>query len=506
MNSPIGMAGSAAHSLGLTEGGGKAAVARALAVALLLGLAAIAYFRAAEHEVKLYATIFYLVSYSDGLIRRGLAGEIVSWFIDQRDIAAVRHAVTIAYTVLVVVFLACLFAWTIVLARRRRDYLLLGLLAVFLTSQFVPVVAHDAGFLDLYDYLLVLIAAVGFVRDRWIVVAFAGLVGPFVHEAFIFCWMPLAMVVAWERTSAGRIALLLSPLVSTALIYFGVSPEVTEARVMATAMSEGDKAQFVRWHFGQTFLSNLEMMIWKIRHNAINTTVGIVFSTLPAMVMVAVYGAIRRRWIDTAVLAGASFVSLSILLVAWDLSRLSVPASFFALLTILYMESVRPAGHCRWPAVAVCVAASILFVQVPVVYAFFEFATVADTGRPLDTRSWPIGRLTERGVRYFSRNIGPKFIDQIGHESPPGAVWYVEESAWRGVWLRRPGTDVYDATMTLAGDVVVYVVKIERSGNTIIARRIAPADARLDYLGMLEGRHIRGTYEGGPWTATIRYY
>ena len=70
---------------------------------------------------------------------------------------------------------------------------------------------------------------------------------------------------------------------------------------------------------------------------------------------------------------------------------------------------------------------------------------------------------------------------------------------------RRPGTDVYDATMTLAGDVVVYVVKIERLEH-IVARRIAPADARLDYLGMLEGRHIRGTYEGGPRTAIIRYY
>ena len=83
-------------------------------------------------------------------------------------------------------------------------------------------------------------------------------------------------------------------------------------------------------------------------------------------------------------------------------------------------------------------------------------------------------------------------------------MWFVEEDIWRGAWVRRPGTNVFDATMTLPiGSVVTYRVAVERDGETIIARRNPGAEDQLDYVGRLNGRSISGTYVGGYWFARI---
>ena len=73
--------------------------------------------------------------------------------------------------------------------------------------------------------------------------------------------------------------------------------------------------------------------------------------------------------------------------------------------------------------------------------------------------------------------------------------------------MRRPGTNVFDATMTLpVGLVVTYTVTVERDGDTIIARRNLGAKGaadRMDYIGRLRGKTISGTYAGGYWFAKI---
>ena len=90
---------------------------------------------------------------------------------------------------------------------------------------------------------------------------------------------------------------------------------------------------------------------------------------------------------------------------------------------------------------------------------------------PINLRGWPLGRLTEAGARFFSRNVDPRFVSAVGHEPPSGDIWYVEEDAWRGVWIRRPETNTFDASMTMAGIVVVFVATVERSGDDIMVRR-----------------------------------
>ena len=72
-------------------------------------------------------------------------------------------------------------------------------------------------------------------------------------------------------------------------------------------------------------------------------------------------------------------------------------------------------------------------------YAFYEVAWVVDRGFiPLENT--PIGHLVTSWVSFYSRNIGPRTVPEVGTEAPPGKVWYEEEDAWSNIWTRRPGT------------------------------------------------------------------
>lgn len=476
-----------------------------VAGSVLAGLAVYAYLKGAIDEIRPYAIVYHVVNYGDGLIRRGLPGEMLSWFVQQKDMVAVRAAANAVYIALQAIFAVMLFAWVVSIDVRRRDYLLFGLLGVFLASQFVPTLAFDNTYLDVYLYILLIVAAVGFARNWPLAIIAAGLIGPFIHESFVFCWLTLGIVVLWDRVSLARLLLLCVPLASTAAIYLGTSPGPITTQLMASALSEEDKHHGLVWQFGQTAALDFDLMIVKLRHYPLNVVIAFAFFTLPAAISIGVYGAVRRRWLDTVVLAAAALAPLSILLLAWDLSRFLVGANFFAFLTILYMETVRPAPQTSWRAPVLCSVAALVLIQVPFVYAFFDGAGVEDRG-PINLRSWPLGKLTMAGTRYFNRYIGPQFVTQVGHEAPPGNVWYVEENGWRGFWVRRPGTNVFDAVMTMGGVVGRYTAAIERAGNTIIARRSDPPGEtrRMDYSGTLDGDVIDGTFPGGRWIVLVR--
>ncbi|MFO1162898.1 MAG: hypothetical protein U1E60_28955 [Reyranellaceae bacterium] len=484
----------------------RARLAYVIAGLALAGLAAYSYLKGATEQINFYAIVYHVVNYGDGLIRRGLPGEMLSWFVDQKDIAAVRAAVNISYVVLQAGLAVALFAWVIVIDMRRRDYLLFGLFAVFLASQFVPTLAGDNGYLDVYAYILLVAAAVGFAR-RWpVMVILAGLVGPFIHESFLFCWLTLCVVVLWQGVSPVRLLLLCVPLISTTAIELSITSGPITSQLMASALTPENKAHGLRWVFGQNAALNLDLMIVKLRHYAVNVAIAFAFYTLPAAISIGVYGVARRRWSDAFVLAAATLAPLVILLLAWDLSRFLAGANFFALLAILYMETVRPAPRTSWRSPVLCAAIALILIQVPFIYAYFEIATVSDRG-PVDMRTWPLGRIAVTGTQYFNRYVGPRFIAQVGHESPPGDAWYVEENGWRGTWIRRPGTNVFDAGMAMGGDVVPYTATVERSGNTIIVRRQYGTDesTRMDYIGTLDGDVIRGTSPGGRWIALVRH-
>jgi hypothetical protein len=471
---------------------------------LLLCLAAFAVARGFSSNLRTYASIQYAFNYHDGLIRRGLVSEVLSWIVDQGNPGEVAKLAVRTSIAAQILLLGCLTVWSALLERRRRDYVVLSLLAVFLAGQFVPMVAADVGYLDVYNFLLLVVAAAGFARHRGAIAIFAGLVGPFVHEGFVFPWMALSIVVLWEKISLSRILILLTPLLSTSIVFFGQSAGTVAAQLAAASLPADEKELAQAVLFGQSLKWNLDIMLWKFGHNAQNAFIAFIFFTLPALVIVAAYASLRPHKRDIVALALATFMPLTVLLVGWDLSRFLVTSSLFALVATLYMETVRPAPTSPWIVPSICCVTAVVFVQVPLVYAFLEHAQVIER-RYSGIENLPIGQVTARGVRYYSRNTGPQFVSQVGYDQPPGDVWNVDEDAWRGQWVRRPGTNTFDAITRRAGGVVTYVVNVERAGDTIIARRDFGSDGsgRFDYFGKLDGNTVRGSYLGGVWVATI---
>lgn len=445
--------------------------------------------------------LYYVINYHDGLVRRGLVGHMLSWVVDQSNLADALAVAAVVYAATNIAVLVLLFAWTASIELRRRDLLAPSLYALYAASQFIPTVSYNAGFLDAYDYLLLVLAAIALAKDRLWLAAAVGAVGPFVHDAFIFTWFCPAAVALWLRPNLQTCLALSAPLVATAIVYFVPTPEAAIAQMQAAPLPDDVKAFSVAYQFGQTFLSSLYIVLWKISNYFSNVLIAVAYFTLPAVLLIVLYErerADRRAWIALGL---ATLLPLSINLVGWDLTRFLAPAPFFALLTVLLAESLEPAGPPgRWLP-AGCWLAALVLVQAPFVYGYAEVAGIKDR---TFIRDWPIGRLVESGVTYFSRKVRPKVEVVTARGIPPGNVWYMEEDAWSGALVRRPGTNVFDATMTKGGLVVQYTAEIVRDGDQIfIMREPRDKQAKMTYVGKLRGNRVIGTYAGGAWTAIV---
>ena len=471
---------------------------------LLVGLGALAIARGSANHINPHVISYYVINYGDGIIRRGLIGEIWSWFSPQDDLRSIRSILLAWHPSLVATLITGLLIWVVAIELKRRDFLFLGLFGVFLTSQFVPTLAYDVGYLDPFVFLLIVAATAALARHHYGVVAIAGAIGPFVHEGFLFYWLPLVTVGLWEERSVWRSVVLALPLSSVACIYLFASKEIAIAQLSASALPDSDKQEAIAQQFGQTLLTNFVMIAMKFRNYPGNVLAALAFFTPPAFVIIGLYATVRRQLRAAAVLALSAIGPFFILTIAWDLSRFLVALVFAALIATLYMETVRPAPRATRLLAVVAAIFSFVLVQVPFTYAYFEVAAVADVG-PEALQTGPVGRLTRRAVALYSRAIGPLTSERHGQDAlPAGNTWFVEEDIWRGAWIRRPGTNEFDAVMTLPnGSVVTYRVTVERDGETIIARRNLGAEDQLDYVGRLNGKSISGTYAGGYWFARI---
>ena len=75
---------------------------------------------------------------------------------------------------------------------------------LLMCSQLMPTLAHDAGYVDVYVVLLVLGGFRLILAERYIGAALVSAIGPFVHEAFLFLWAPVALVLLWSCATSRR--------------------------------------------------------------------------------------------------------------------------------------------------------------------------------------------------------------------------------------------------------------------------------------------------------------
>jgi hypothetical protein len=474
-----------------------------IALFLLLILSFLSLLKGFVLDVRLDEAVYFVINYKSGLIRRGLLGHIFSLFLDQTDLNRVRWAALCLHLAACMLLLLGLWVWLRVLLNRGSDGLLVAIFAVFATSQFLPTQAYDTGFLDIYDYLLVLAASAAILCDLYVLAGVIGFIGPFIHEGFIFVWLALTVLVVWEGQTAKRIAVLITPLIATAIVYFVPTEQAGIAQMATSSLPQGIIKRAIAYRFGQTLSSSLQILFWKYRYNFANFMLAAAFFEFPVVIIVFAYGVARKNLRDVLALTVAAFIPATILLVGWDLSRFLVGTTFSALLAVLYMQSVRPTLSARWALTLGCSGVATLGLLIPFIYAHFEVAAVIDRGF-IPFANTPIGKFVTSSVSFYSRNIGPRVVPEVGTERPPGTVWYEEEDAWKSVWTRRPGTNIFDAVASKGGLTVRCVLTISRGGDRVRVVRTDCSDGNdLMYAGTINGLEVQGTYPGGKWHATI---
>jgi hypothetical protein len=342
---------------------------------------------------------YFFFSYSDGFIKRGLAGHIFNTIYPGASPEATRAAALWSFSVASMLIIALLEVW---FWRVARDWI--ALFALFAASQFLPTLGFDAGQLDVYVYVLAIVASMAFAGERLLIVAVIGFVGPFVHESFVFLWLPLAILAIWRGGLRPVHAVALCvPILSALIVYFGHSQAAAIAQVSAAPLGDNVKSTFICCQFGFT-LTAIAHSMWydKISIHAVNYMVALVFYTLPA-VLITLYYASQRK--DRVALLLVTYAPALNTLVAWDLSRFLVVTSLSAIIGVLFMQSTRPAVPPRsllwcWPITA-------LLFALPLVWVWFDFGFIPNRG-PLNFNDTPWANVIRSEViSWYNRDYVP---------------------------------------------------------------------------------------------------
>ena len=177
---------------------------------------------------------YFFLNYSDGFIKRGLVGQVFNTIYPGASPEATRAVALWSFTAASMLVVALLEVW---FWRVARGWI--ALFALFAASQFLPTLGWDTGYLDVYVYVLAIVASMAFAGDRLLILAVIGFVGPFVHESFVFLWLPLAILAVWRGDLRPVHAVVLCvPILSALILYFGHSSSAAIAQFNAAPLSD----------------------------------------------------------------------------------------------------------------------------------------------------------------------------------------------------------------------------------------------------------------------------
>ena len=378
----------------------------------------ITYAKAFIHDVFGLRAYFWLLSYDDGMIRRGLTGALAAplraTFNSDRDFLRFVSGLYHATTLFVILGLAI---WCLAKASRIDGaWIKLGaLLAVLLvvSSPFVGNQAYNAGWLD---SLLMGVGAICFacVRNRlYLVAVILGFCGVFMHEAFMFFWTPAAALLLLHALGAGATArtrvllcaATLSPLLAGVIIGLSETPAAVLAAIEKTRLEPATQDLLRREIFSNTpsgtFLNILRLLALYPGNLALSAIyvltplalaqyfiLGLARSRLPRD------AALLRRLVIWACLALVGLGPALGWLFVWDLSRSLSWAGFSTLLILVEVldpsrgsplsggeaaSTATPAGGPRRGATAFFLLGApvvALYLSWPFVYTYYEVADV----------------------------------------------------------------------------------------------------------------------------------
>ena len=382
-------------SINMTSAASRPAALDLALLSLVLVVAILSFAKNYSHELNPGGDPYFFFSYSDGFIKRGLVGHVFNTIYPSASPEATREAALWSFTIV-----SMLIVWLLVVWFRQAARQWIALFGLFAASQFLPTLGYDTGYLDAYVYVLAVVAAMAFAGDRLLIVGFIGFVGPFVHESFIFLWLPLAILAVWRGSLRPiHVVILCVPILSALIVYFGHSQAAAIAQVNAAPLSDVVKDLFIKWQFGYTLTAIPRVMYSQISANTVNYIIALVFYTLPAALITFCYAPQRR---DRIALLLVTYTPALNTLVAWDLSRFLVVTSLSAVIGVLFMQSTRPAVPTRgllwcWPVTA-------LLFALPLIWAFYDHAVIFE-GAPFGFNNTPWANvIRSEAIPWYNRN------------------------------------------------------------------------------------------------------
>jgi len=307
-------------------------------------------FKGLQPAVVEGSQFYWLLAYDYGFIRRALIGTLLRPAMRRWTFDAVAPWIVVAHAGACLAIVAiCLVFFQQAVNRERssttRATLTCALL-VLMSSEWLATLAHDVGYVDVY---LVLTALIGFalvLDGRYLTAAALTAAAPLIHEAFIFLWAPVAVLLVWSclatRSGIGRkLAAAAASAVTTLGVVFLQNEAAAARAIDALPVSGRIRDGLKAFEIEQTLQSSFhEMVSRQFPGNAVHVEVAAAYFLIPSAAILwaaafCYWGRWERPWTTLAVLAAATLSPLGVLLVAWDLSRFLVWSNFAAAIAIV---------------------------------------------------------------------------------------------------------------------------------------------------------------------------
>lgn len=292
---------------------------------------------------------YWAIDYRHGYIRRALVGTLFQFFDRSADVAARRdHVLAVHHLVfvgLLVGFMAVARRATAGTNARTRLALTSGT-AILLLSELVPTIWSVAAYLDVVILALALAAFHAVITGRTKLAAAIGVVGPVIHDAFVFLWLPLVVVAIKHLLESSRPRRLdalwwvATPFVSAALSLRLHSRGAVPLALSDVPTSEGVRDIFDRYQFGLGTHEAFTIIVGKVSTIADQVYLAGAWFLLPAAAIAAWASHIEQpsrcsRGVRVSLLIATVMAPCLVLAVAWDLSRFLVWSAFGAYVALI---------------------------------------------------------------------------------------------------------------------------------------------------------------------------
>jgi len=293
---------------------------------------------------------YWLLSYRHGFIRRALIGTLFQPLLKYGSYQQLKPVILdlhIAACIAIIALCSALF-WRVIAGEKspeNRVTLALSFLCL-MCSPLMPTLGHDVGYVDVYLITLALISVWLAQRRQYGLAVVPLLVGPLIHESFLFVWAPVAIVLAWScvvtrREAWRRLLTAAVPVCSTAAVVFFQSPSAAARAIETLPVTETLKDGLRAYELDQTVVSSFAMMRrYQFPGNGAHVATSLTYFLVPSALIIAAavfchWRVWRLRWATLVVVVAAAISPLAAILFAWDLSRFVVWSNLAAAITLI---------------------------------------------------------------------------------------------------------------------------------------------------------------------------